>query len=79
MKYLSNIYLKFHEVLKKNDGLTVGEKLYSIQKEIGLEYLFASDQDVFEAMERYLSHEIGTDDPLSTEEFNIWVENKFEK
>lgn len=79
MNYISNIYVKFHEVLKKQDGLSVGEKLYSIQKEIGLEYIFSNDQDIYEAMERYLSHPIIEDEVMSDEEFNIWIEKKFKK
>ena len=79
MNYIGSIYTKFHEVLKKQDGLSVGEKIFSIQKEVGIDFIFASDQDIYEAMERYMSHQNEADEPLTNEEFDVWVTNKFQQ
>ena len=77
MNYIGHIYTKFHDVLKKQDGLSVGEKIYSIQKEIGVDFIFSSDQDIYEAIERYLGHPVAEDEIMSEEEFNEWVDKKF--
>ena len=78
MNYIGNIYTKFHEVLKKQDTLTVGEKLYSIQNELGLDFLASSDQDIFEAMERYIQHPIENEDNIMTDkEWKEWVNKHF--
>lgn len=78
MNYVGSIYTKFHEVLKKQDGLSVGEKLYSIQKETGIDFIFTSDQDIFEAMERYIGHPVEEDEQMTEKEFSNWVESKFQ-
>ena len=78
MNYKGNIYTKFHEVLKKQDGLSVGEKLFSIQKEVGVDFMFTTDQAIFEAMERYISHPIENEDNVMTDsEWEQWVRSKF--
>lgn len=77
MNYKGNIYTKFHEVLKKQDNLTVGEKLYSIQKEVGVDLIFASDQAIYEAMERYVMHPIEKDNTMTDIEWEQWLESKF--
>jgi len=79
MNYVGNIYVKLHEVLKRQDGLSVGEKFFSIEKELGAGFILADDQMIYEAIERYLKHPIEeTDEPMEEVEFKEWVESKFE-
>jgi len=79
MNYIGNIFTKLHDVFKRTDGLTVGEKLFSIEKELGASFILADDQMIYEAIERYLKHPIEEiDEPMEEIEFKEWVESKFE-
>lgn len=80
MNYLGNIYTKLFDVLKRQDGLSMGEKLFSIEKEVVASFILANDQEIYEAIERYLNHPIEeSDEPMEDSEFNNWVESKFEE
>jgi len=81
MNYIGSIYTLFHEVLQKQDGLSVGEKLFSIEKEIGASFIFAKDSEIFQAMEKFVDHPIDLekDEPLSKEDFQSWVDSKFKE
>lgn len=78
MNYKVAIHAKLSEVLRKQDGLSVGEKFYSIERELGSSFILSEDSDIYEAMERFISHPVDNkDETLSDEEFNNWVESKF--
>lgn len=73
--YTGNIYQKLFDVLQKKDGLTVGEKLFSIlrQQNLGKNLMFASDKDIYEAIERYISFPVDEDTLMTEEEFESWL------
>lgn len=80
MNYKGNIFTKLHEVFKKQDGLSVGGKLFSIERELGASFLYADDQSVYEAIEGYLKHPVDSyDEPMEDSEFDEWVASKFKE
>lgn len=79
INYSGNIYQKLFDVFEKKDGLTLGEKLFSVfrQQNLRKHLLNASGKDIYEAIERYLSFPVDeTDVQMSEEEFNSWLSNK---
>lgn len=76
-KYIGNIYHIFLEILQKKDGFTVGEKLTAIEKELpNKKFFYASDKEIYEAMEKYKAAPLDEEEKLTEEEFLGWVNLK---
>lgn len=76
-KYLGNIYVIFSDVLEKVDGFSAGEKLMAIEKVLGKRFIYATDEELYNAMEEYVKSTVETDEVYSEQEFINWVESKF--
>lgn len=79
INYSGNIYQKLFDVFDKKDGLTEGEKLFSIfrQQNLRKHLLNASGKDIYEAIERYLAFPVDEGDmQMTQEEFDSWIANK---
>jgi len=61
----------------KKDGLSVGEKLYSIQRNLKNGLVYCSEKEYYEAMVLYLSFPVDEEDlPMTDEEFETWRNSK---
>jgi hypothetical protein len=77
INYKGNILTKLFDVLNKKDGLSVGEKLYSIQRNLKNGLVYCSEKEYYEAMVLYLSFPVDEEDlPMTDEEFETWRNSK---
>ena len=77
INYKGNILTKLFDVLNKKDGLSVGEKLFSIQRNLKNGLVYCSEKEYYEAMLLYLSYPVDEEDlPMTDEEFQTWVNSK---
>lgn len=73
LNYKGNIHQIFFDVLKKDDGFSVGAKLTHLEKLSGKKYIELKDQEVYELMEGYVNSPQEKDEKLTDEEFMGWV------
>ena len=64
MQYIGNIYNVFLKVLSKKDGFSVGEKITHLEKMMGKKMFYATDQEIYSAMEKYTIEPIEVDEPF---------------
>lgn len=79
MSYVGNIYKLFGDALDKKDGFTVGQKIKEIVRMSGKNLYEVTDQELYQAMQKYINTEEQEDEQLSEEEFNGWIEVATEK
>jgi len=76
-QYLGNIHNILFDVFQKKDGFSVGEKFMAVEKLLPQKkYFNATDQEIYEAMEKYKATPIEEDEKLTEEEFVGWVTMK---
>lgn len=75
-RYRGNVYASLFDVIQKNDGFSVGEKLTQIEKITKKRFFNLSDKEIYEALEKYKNTPIEEDEKLSDEEFVGWVTMK---
>ena len=76
VNYIGAFYTKLFHLLKVDDGLTIGQKLDLIEtatRGVGLRNI--DDKSLYEVLEKLLLEDI-SDEPLTDEEFNQWMESK---
>lgn len=75
--YKGNVYNLLFEVFQKKDGFSVGEKFTAIEKLLPQKkYFTATDQEIYEATEKYKLSPLEEDEKLTDEEFVGWVTMK---
>ena len=75
--YLGNIHNMIFDVFQKKDGFSVGEKFTAIEKLLpSKKYFYASDKELYEAMEKYKLAPLDEDEKLSDEEYLGWASLK---
>lgn len=76
VNYVGAFYTKLFHLLKVDDGLTIGQKLDLIEtatRGVGLRNI--DDKSLYETLEKLILEDI-SDEPLTDEEFNQWIESK---
>ena len=79
MSYVGNIYKVFGDALDKKDGFTVGQKIKEIVRLSGKNLYEITDQELYQAIQKYLNTNEQEDEQFSEEEFYGWVELVTEK
>lgn len=77
--YKGSILSKLFAAVEKNPSMTMGEILYSFLHKDNLKgqhFFYASDVDIYNALEEFTKIGIETEEPLPTAEFLFWVEGK---
>lgn len=74
--YIGNIHHMLFDIFQKNDGFSVGEKLTQIEKITKKRFFNLSDQEIYEALEKYKNTPVEEDEKMTEEEFVGWVTMK---
>ncbi len=76
-KYLGAFYAKLFDYLQKSeqDGLNIGEALAQIEISAKKRFINQQDKETYEALEKAMKVD-QTDELLTDEEFNTWVNAK---
>lgn len=74
--YIGNIHHMLFDIFQKNDGFSVGEKLTQIEKITKKRFFNLSDQEIYEALEKYKNTPIEEDEKMTEEEFMGWIDYK---
>ncbi len=77
--YIGHINNLFFEVLSKKDGFSAGEKFTEIQKIAKKRFYDMTDQEIYQAMGKYVNTPVEADEPMSEVEFQGWVEGALVK
>lgn len=77
-QYIGNILFILQDIIQREDGYTVGEKLRVIEQISGKRFFYLTDKEIYEAMEKVMSMSVDNepDEPLTDSEFNEWVNGK---
>ena len=79
INYRGSILSALYKALEQNEEMTVGEILFSfLSKEnmYGNHYFYASDQEIYNALERFNKFGLDEDEPMNEIEFNLWISQK---
>jgi hypothetical protein len=79
INYRGSILSALYKALEQNEEMTTGEILYSfLRKENmqGKHFFYSSDQEIYNALERFNKIEEEEDEPMNEIEFNLWISNK---
>lgn len=79
INYTGSFLLKLEEAFDKNPDMTIGEIMYSAFRGSnmkGKHFFYASDEEMYTALENFLKFEEDNDEPLSEQDFSFWVEQK---
>lgn len=79
INYTGSFLIKFEEALSKNSGMSIGEIIFAaFRKENmdGKHPFYATDEQMYTALEKFNKLEIDEDEEFSEEDFNMWVSNK---
>lgn len=79
INYRASFLMKMSSAIENNPTLTLGEILYSfLHKDNlkGMHFWYASDEDIYTALENFNKFGIEEDEPLDVQAFNFWVEKK---
>jgi hypothetical protein len=77
--YKGSIISKLFTAVENNPEMTMGEILYSfLHKENlkGQHFFYATDLEIYNAVESFTKIGAEVEEPLSTNEFEFWVEGK---
>lgn len=79
INYRGNIFSQLEKAIRENPTMTIGEIFFSTlrtQNTKGKHYFYMSDQEVYEALERFNSFQEEEDETLDENAFNFWVAQK---
>lgn len=77
--YKGSILSKLFAAVEKNPDMTMGEILYSFLHKNNLKgqhFFYASDVEIYNALEEFTKIGVEIEEPLPTAEFLFWVEGK---
>lgn len=77
--YKGSIISKLYTAIENNPDMTMGEILYSFLHKDNLKgqhFFYAKDIEIYNALEEFTKIGVETEEPLSTNEFEFWVEGK---
>lgn len=79
LNYKGNILTQLFKALEKRDGLSTGEKLFSILRKENLktDLFYATDKQIYTAITTFIDFPIDEEDlAMTDEEFEAWVNTK---
>jgi len=79
VNYKGSIISKMFAAVENNPEMNMGEVLYSfLHKDNfnGKHFFYASDLEIYNALEAFTKIGVETEEPLSTNEFEFWVDGK---
>ena len=77
--YKGSIISKLFAAVEGNPDMTMGEILYSFLHKDNLKgqhFFYASDIEIYNALESFTKLGVEADEPLGTNEFEFWIEGK---
>lgn len=74
--YRGSIIDKLYDAEDKNPSMSMGEILHSIRIELNKPFYFATDSEVYTAIENFVNLEEEEDEPLGDQEFLFWIEQQ---
>lgn len=77
--YKGSIVSKLFTAVENNPDMTMGEILYSFLHKDNLKgqhFFYASDLELYNALEQFTKIGVDVEDPVSSNEFSFWVEGK---
>jgi len=79
INYKGSIFSQIERAITENPTMTVGEILYSVvrkQNTKGKHFFYMTDQEMYEALERFNTIQEDKDEPLNEQEFDFWIAQK---
>ncbi len=79
VNYKGSIISKMFTAVENNPDMTMGEILYSFLHKENLDnkhFFYASDKEIYNALEEFTKIGVETEEPLPTNEFEFWIEGK---
>ena len=79
INYRGSILSALYKAVEQNEEMTIGEILFSFlskQNMQGKHFFYATDQEIYNAIERFNKFENEDDSPMNEVEFNLWISNK---
>ena len=77
--YKGSIVSKLFTAVENNPDMTMGEILYSFLHKDNLKgqhFFYASDLELYNALEQFTKIGVDVEDPVSSNEFFFWVEGQ---
>ena len=79
INYKGNIISKLYTAMEKNPTMSFGEILHSFTHKNnfgGQHFFYQTDEDIYTSLEKFTKIKEEEDEPLSSNEFEFWVEGK---
>ncbi len=77
--YKGSIVSKLFTAIENNPDMTMGEILYSFLHKDNLKgqhFFYASDVEIYNALEEFTKIGVESEEPLPTNEFEFWIAGK---